>query len=198
MQFDKEVIESFKTIINDELAYGVFLYDWAIRKEIENHLAVQLFEYPLHMSETLLKLLLHYVERAKTKSIIGFTEDDPALVKVATEVAMRINLPFYSYYMEDSGALSQFVRPEVCPCSLIIPYSANDIQLNEIIKNFTDRMVPIKQIISLVEERPLKTNFLKLDVEYISISNWLSIQERIRKFSNVVPEKMALMLSQLE
>ena|SRR5437879_4501834 len=134
MEFDKEAIESFRTIINDELAYGMFLYDWAIRREIGNHLAIQLFESPPHMIETLLKLLSHYVETAKTKSIIGFTEDDPALVTIATWVHMRTNLPFYPYNMEDAGAFSQFIRPEVCPCSLLIPYSANDIQVNEISK----------------------------------------------------------------
>jgi hypothetical protein len=195
MQFGQEAINSFRTIINDELAYGVFLHDWAIRREIENHLSIQLFESPPSMKETLLKLLTHYVETSKTKSIIGFTEDDPALVAVATGVAMRTNLPFYSYNMEDSGALSQFIRPEICPCSLLIPYSTNDIQVNDIIKIFTEKMVPIKQVISLVEERPLKTDFQRLNVEYICIADWNSIQERIKKFRNVTPEKMASMLS---
>jgi hypothetical protein len=195
MKFDREAINSFRTIINDELAYGVFLYDWAIRKEIESHLSIHLFESSPHMKETLLKLLTHYVESADTKSIIGFTEDDPVLVSVATGVAMRTDLPFYPYNMEDSGAFSQFIRPETCPCSLLIPYSANDIQVNEIIKIFTDKMVPIKQVISIVEERPLKTDFQKLKVEYISVANWDSIQKRILRFKNVVPEKMTSMLS---
>lgn len=195
MQFNQEAINSFRTIINDGLAYGIFLYDWAVRKEIESHLSVQLFESPPHMKETLLKLLIYYVETAKTKSIIGFTEDDSALVTVATGVAMRTNLPFYSYNMQDSVALSQFIRPETCPCSLLTPYSANDVQVNDIIKIFTEKMVPIKQVISLVEERPLKTDFQKLKIEYIGISNWNSIQERIKRFRNVVPEKMASMLS---
>lgn len=193
MQFDQEVINSFRTIINDELAYGMFLYDWAIRKEIENHLSIHLFESSPHMKETLAKLLMHYVETAKTKSIIGFTEDDPVLVSVATRVAMRTDLPFYPYNMEDSGAFSQFIRPETCPCSLLIPYSANDIQINDIIKIFTDKMVPIKQVISLVEEQPLKTDFQKPKIEYISIANWNSIQERIKRFRNVTSEKMASM-----
>lgn len=195
MQFNQEAINSFRTIINDGLAYGIFLYDWATRKEIESHLSVQLFESPPHMKETLLKLITHYVKTAKTKSIIGFTEDEPSLVTVATGVAMRTNLPFYSYNMQDSGALSQFIIPEICPCSLLIPYSANDVQVNDIIKIFTEKMVPIKQVISLVEERPLKTDFQKLKIEYISITNWASIQERIKRFRNVVPEKMASMLS---
>jgi hypothetical protein len=193
MKFAQEAINSFRTIINDELAYGMFLHDWAIRKEIENHLSIQLFESPPNMKETLLKLLTHYIETAKTKSIIGFTEDDPALIAVATGVAMQTNLPFYSYNMQDSGALSQFIRPETCPCSLLIPYSANDIQVNDTIKIFTDKMVPIIQVISLVEERPLKIDFQKL--EYVSIANWHSIQERIKRFRNVVPEKMASMQS---
>src|SRR5437879_3307340 len=119
MRFDHEAIDSFRTIINDGLAYGVFLHDWAIRKEIGNHLSIQLFESPPHMQETLVKLLSHYIETAKTKSIIGYTEDDPALVKVTTSIAMHLNLPFYSWNMEDPGALSQSFRRETYPCTLL-------------------------------------------------------------------------------
>ena len=194
MEFGEEAINSFKKIINDDLAHGIFLYDWAIRKEIENHLAVQLFESPPHMRDTILKLLEFYIQRAKTRSIIGYTEDDPALVTIATWISTRTNLPFYSYNMEDSGALSQFVRPETCPCTILIPYATNDVQVNDIIRIFTDKMVPIKQVISLVEEHPLNTDFQKLQVEYISIANWHSIQERIKRFRNVTREKMSLML----
>ena len=171
MRFGDDAVKSFRHIINDEIAYGIFLYDGAVRKELENHLSVQLFESPPSMRETLLKLLSHYIEGSGTKSIIGFTEDDPSLTTIATWASMRTNLPFYSYNMNDPGALSQFVRPEVCPCTLLIPYSANDIQVNEIIRIFTDKMVPIKQVISLVEERPLDTDFQKLKVEYVSIAN---------------------------
>jgi hypothetical protein len=195
MQFDDNAINSFKKIINDELAYGVFLHDWAIRKEIENHIAIQLFESPLYMKETLLKVLLHYIEKAKTGSIIGFTEDDPALTTVATWIHMKTNLPFYSYNMEDPGASSQFVRPEVGPCSLIIPYSSNDIQVNEIIKIFTDKMVPIKQVISMVEEHPLKTDFQKLNIDYVSIANWASILKKIKQFHDITTEKTTRTMS---
>ncbi len=195
MDFNQEVINSFKKIINDELAYDVFIYDWAIRKEIENHISVQLFESPYSMTLTLLKLLKFYIERSKSKSIIGFTEDDPSLTSVGTWASQKTGLPFYSFNMEDAGALSQFVRPEVCPCSLLIPYSTNDIQVNDIIKIFTEKMVPIKQVISLVEEHPIKTDSLDIGIEYLSIANWTSIQTRIKEFRNVTPEKMSKMLS---
>lgn len=194
MSFNEEAIKSFNKIIHDELAYGIFLYDWAVRKEIENHLSVQLFESPYSITLTLLKLLKYYIQRTKTKSIIGFTEDDPALTSIGTWASRETNLPFYSYNMEDSGALSQFVRPETCPCSIMIPYSTNDIQVNDIIKIFIEKMVPIKQVISLVEEHPLKTDFQKLNIEYISIVIWDSIQQRIKTFKNVMPEKMEKML----
>jgi hypothetical protein len=195
MNFDEKAIQSFKKILNDELAHGVFLYDWAIRKEIEKHISVQLFESPYSMTLTLLKLLKFYIQRSKVKSIIGFTEDDPALTSIGTWASQETKLPFYSYNMEDAGALSQFVRPEVCPCSLLIPYSTNDIQVNDIIKIFTEKMVPITQVISLVEEHPLKTDSLDIGIEYLSIANWHLIQEQILGFKNVMPEKMAKMLS---
>lgn len=195
MDFNQDAINSFKKIINDELAQGVFLYDLAVRKEIETHLSVQLFESPYSVTLTLLKLLKYYIQRAKTKSIIGFTEDDPALTSIGTWISQQTNLPFYSYNMEDAGALSQFVRPETCPCSLLIPYSTNDIQVNDIIKIFAEKMVPIKQVISLVEEHPLKTDFLDVGIEYLSVASWHSIQERILGFKNVTPEKMAKILS---
>ncbi len=195
MRFGDDAVKSFRHIINDEIAYGIFLYDWAVRKELENHLSVQLFESPLSVKETLLKLLSHYIEGSGTKSIIGFTEDDQALISIATWISLRMNLPLYSYNMEDPGSLSQFIRPETCPCTLLIPYSANDIQVNEVIKIFTDKLVPIKQVISLIEERPLNIDFQKLKVEYVSIANWQAIQERIKRFKNIVPDKMASMLN---
>ena len=66
MDFDQESIDGFKKIINDELAYGIFLFDWAIQKEIENHISGLLFQNSPHMSETTLKLLSFYVKQAKT------------------------------------------------------------------------------------------------------------------------------------
>jgi hypothetical protein len=195
MEFNQEAINSFKKIINDELAYSIFIYDWAIRKEVENHISVQLFESPHSMTLTLLKLLKFYIESSKTKSIIGFTEGDPALTSIAYWASTKTNLPYYSFNLDDEGAFSQFIRPEVCPCSLIIPYATNEIQVNEIIKLFTDKMVPITQVISLVEEHPIKTDSIDIGIEYLSIANWHSIQERILGFKNVMPEKMAKMLS---
>ncbi len=191
MQFDDNAISSFKQIINNELAYGIFLHDWAIRKEIENHLSIQLFQTSKGMETTLLKLLKHYIEKAKSKSIIGFTEDDPALTAIATKTVYEMTIPFYSYNLNDDGALSQWIKPEHVPCSLVIPYSSNDIQVNEIIKIFTEKMIPIKQVISLVEERPLEADFQKLNIEYVSLANWPSIKERIKAFRNIMPEKMA-------
>ncbi len=133
MNFDKETIAGFKGIINDGLAYGAFLYDFAIRQEIEKHLSIQLFHSPEHMKQTTLKLLWSYIEKSGSKSLIGFTEDDPALTTVGTWVGYENNFPYYSYNLEDKGAFSQFIEPAKCPCTLLIPYSTNDIQVNEIL-----------------------------------------------------------------
>lgn len=193
MEFDETALNSFRQIINDELAYGIFLYDWAVRKEIKSHLSVRLFESS-PLKETLLKLISYHIKRAETKSIVVFTEDDPALGAIATWVSTRTKLPFHSYSLKDPSALSQFITPEVCSCSLLISYSSNDIQVNEIVKVFTDKMVPIKQVISLVEERPLDSDFRKMKIEYVSVANWFSLQERIKKFKNLTPQKMSEML----
>ena len=195
MNFDQNIIDDFKKIINDGLAHGIFLYDWAIRKEIEHHISTHLFQWPPHMQQTILKLLWYYIERSKAKSIIGFAEGDSGLVGIATVVGYDKIFPHYSYNMEDSGAFSQFIKPEHCPCSLIIPYSANDIQVTEIIERFTNQKVPIIQVISMVEEHPLKTDFSKKGIEYVKLADWGSILSRISSFKNLTSEKTAELLS---
>ncbi len=195
LSFDQETIDGFKKIINDDLAYCIFLFDWAIQKEIENHISTHLFQSPPHMQQTTLKLLWYYIERSKAKSVIGFTEGDSGLVGVATVVSYDKVFPHYSYNMEDAGAFSQFIEPAHCPCSLIIPYSTNDIQVNEIIERFAQQKIPIIQVISMIEEHPLKTDFSKKGIEYVKISDWESIKNRIQKFKNLTPEKMVELMS---
>ena len=95
MNFDQETIAGFKGIINEGLAYGAFLYDFAIRQEIEKHLSIQLFHSPEHMKQTTLKLLWSYIEKSGSKSLIGFTEDDPALTTVGTWVGYENKFPYY-------------------------------------------------------------------------------------------------------
>lgn len=67
MEFNQDTIYNFRKIINDELAYGVFLYERAVRKEFGNHISTQLFESPYSVTLTLLKLLKYYIQRANTK-----------------------------------------------------------------------------------------------------------------------------------
>lgn len=189
IDFDQETINDFKQIINDGLAYGVFLYDWAIQKEIENHLSGLLFQDPPHMLETTLKLLSFYIKRAKTKSIIGFTEGPAGAIPVTIAVAQRMDMPSYEYNMEDEGSFSQFIEPAYLPCSLILPYSSNDIQVNEIIQRFYNQGPKITQVISLVEEQPVKTDFSEHGIEYVSLANWDSIRNRIQDFKNLTPQK---------
>jgi len=190
MNFDQESIDGFKQIINDGLAYGVFLHDWAFQKEIENHISCLLFQDSPHMLETTLKLLSFYVKKAETKSVIGFTEGPVGSIPIAVAVGQRMNLPSYQYNMEDEGSFSQFVEPAHLSCSLILPYSANDIQVNEIITRFSNQGPQITQVISLVEEHPLETDFSKINIEYYSLANWIDIGKRVQKFKNLTPKKM--------
>ncbi len=191
MSFDQESINGFKKIINDELAYGIFLFDWAIQKEIENHISGLLFQNSPHMSETTLKLLSFYVKQAKTKSVLGFTEGPVGAIPLAIAVAQRMNLPSYQYNMEDKGSFSQFVEPADLPCSLILPYSTNDIQVNEIIERFSKQGPQITQVISLVEEHSLQTDFSKREIDYVKLADWNNIQNRIHSFRNLTPKRMA-------
>jgi len=195
MYFDSDTVKNFEKILTDGLAYGVFLHEWAIVKEIENHLSGMLFQSPSHMLKTAIKLISFYIERAKTKSIIGYTEGPAGAIPIATPVANQMNLPLYSYNMEDGGAFSQFIEPELLPCSLIIPYSTNDIQVNDILGRFSKQGPQISQIISLVEEHPLKTNFSEKGIEYVKISDWNSIKDRIKQFRSLTNEKMSELLT---
>lgn len=197
MQFDDETIVGFKKIINDGLAYGIFLDKDAIRSETDGkHISVRLFEDPPHMHETALKLLRFYITKSGVKSVIGFTENDQALITIANQACYGLeNMPFYPYDLEnDAGADSQFVRPEVVPCSLIIPYSINDHQVLEIRDRFTQQGPQINQIISLIEEHPLKTDFSGMGINYVKMADWNSIKKKIRSFRNLTSEKMEELL----
>jgi len=197
MKFDDETIQGFKKIISDGLAHGVFLYPNSFKKEIDgNHIAIHLFQKPPHMQVTTLKLLKHYISNAGVKSVIGFSENDQALIAIATQAAYDLNLPFYSYDLEnDPGADSQFVRPEVVPCSLILPYSITESQVLEIVEKFQQQKIPIKQVIALVEEKPLQTKFSGKDFEYCIISDWNTIKNRIQQFQNLTQERMTHMMT---
>lgn len=192
MSFDSETINGFKKIISDGLAHGVFLYPNSFKKEVDgNHIAIHLFQRPPHMQETTLKLLKYYISNSDAKSVIGFSENDQALIAIATQAAYDLNLPFYPYDLEnDPGADSQFVRPEVVPCSLILPHSITENQVQEVINRFNQQKVPIKQVIVMVEEKPIKTKLSGKDFEYCVVSDWISIKERIKLFKNLTDKKM--------
>jgi len=196
--FDQDTIAGFKKIINEGLSYSIFFDKDAIRNETDGkHISVRLFEDPPHMHETVLKLLRFYITKSGAKSVIGFTENDQALITIANQACYGLeNMPFYPYDLEnDPGADSQFVRPEVVPCLLLIPYSSNDIQVKETIERFTQQGPQIKQIISMVEECELKTDFEKMGVEYQKIADWKSIKNRIKCFKNLTSERMDQMMT---
>ncbi len=199
MKFDDETIEGFKKIISDGLAHGVFLYPNGFKKEVDgNHIAIHLFQKPPHMQVTTLKLLKHYISNAGVKSVIGFSENDQALIAIVTQTAYDLNLPFYSYDLEnDAGADSQFVRPEVVPCSLLIPYSINAKHVLEIIERFEQQKVPIKQVIAMINENSSKIE-LSNEIDFFSISDWNSIKKRIEQFKNLTNEKMTELLANFD
>jgi len=196
VDFDSETIKGFKKILLEGLAHGVFLYPDAFRKEIDgNHIAIHLFQKPPHMQKTTLKLLKYYISNSDAKSVISFSENDQALITIATQATYDLKLPFYPYDLEnDSGADSQFVRPEVVPCSLILPYSINESQVLEIIERFEQQGPQIKQVIAMINENPSKIEFLQ-EIEFISISDWDSIKDRIKQFKNLTNEKMSELLA---
>ena len=192
--------EDSKKIITDSLAFNIFHNKDAFREETDGkHISVNLFEDPPHLREITLRLLRIYLNHANTKSVIGFTENDPSLVTFATQVSYLENIPFYNYDLEnDAGAFSQFIRPEIVPCSLIIPYSINENHVLEIVERFSQQKVPISQIISMVDENLSKTIFSNKDFNFVSICDWDSIKDRINQFKNITNEKMNELLSNFD
>lgn len=189
--------EDFKKIITDSLAFNIFHNKDSFREETNGkHISVSLFENPPHLREITLRLLRTYINHANAKSVIGFTENDQSLVTFATQVCYVGNIPFYNYNLEnDVGAFSQFIRPEIVPCSLIIPYSINQNHVLEMVERFSQQKVPISQIISMVDENPSKTIFSNNNLGFISLCDWNSLKNRISEFKSITEEKMDKLLS---
>ncbi|MCH7561885.1 MAG: hypothetical protein IIC67_11080 [Thaumarchaeota archaeon] len=195
-----EYTKDFKKIIVDSLAFNIFHNKDAFREETDGkHISVNLFEDPPHLREITLRLLRIYINHTNTKSVIGFTENDQSLVTFATQVSYLENIPFYNYDLEnDAGAFSQFIRPEIVPCSLIIPYSINENHVLEIVERFSQQKVPISQVISMVDENLSKTTFSNKDFDFVSICDWISLKNQITKFKNITNEKMNELLSNFD
>ena len=195
-----QTIEDSKKILIDSLAFNIFHTKNAFNKEIDGkHISINLFENPPHLREITFRLLKAYLNQANTKSVIGFTENDPSLVVFATQVCYIKNIPFYNYDLEnDAGAFSQFIRPEIVPCSLIIPYSINENHVLEIIERFSQQKVPISQVISMVDENLSKTIFSNKDFDFVSICDWISLKNRINEFKNITKEKMDELLANFD
>jgi len=197
VNFDSETIKGFEKIILDGLAFNIFHQKDAFRDQTDGkHISIELFRNPPNLIETTLKLLKFYIEKGNVKSVIGFTENDPSLTIIATQACHGLkNMPFFEYDLEnDAGAFSQFIRPEVVPCSLLIPYTINEKHVFEIIQRFEQQKVPIKQVIAMINENPSKIEFSQ-KIEFISISNWNSIKDRIKQFRNLTNEKMNELLT---
>ena len=191
--------EDSKKIITDSLAFNIFHNKDAFREETDGkHISINLFEDPPHLREITLRLLRTYINHANTKSVIGFTENDPSLTIFATQVSYLENIPFYNYDLEnDAGAFSQFIRPEIVPCTLIIPYSINENHVLEIIERFSQQKVPISQVISIIDENLSKTTFSNKDFDFVSICDWISLKNRISRFQNIKQEKINELLASL-
>jgi len=195
-----QIIEDSKKIITDSLAFNIFHNKDAFREETDGkHVFVNLFDDPKHLKEITLKLLQTYIKQSNAKSVIGFTENDPSLTIFATQVCYIENIPFYNYDLEnDAGAFSQFIRPEIVPCSLIIPYSINENHVLEIVERFSQQKVPITQVISMVNENLSKNIFSNKDFDFVSICDWISLKNRISEFKNITDEKMNELLSNFD
>lgn len=192
-----ESSDDFKSIITDSLAFNIFHRSDAFREKTDGkHITINLFEEPKHLKEVTLKLIQTYIKQSNSKSVIGFTENDPSLTILATQSSFNEKLPYYNYDLEnDAGAFSQFIRPEIVPCSLIIPYSINENHVLEIVELFSQQKVPISQVISLVDENLSKTTFSNKDLEFVSICDWNSLKNRISHYHNVTNEKMDQILA---
>ncbi len=191
------MIDDSKKIITDSLAFNIFHHNDAFREQTDGkHISLTLFDDPKHLKEVTLRLLRTYIKQSNCKSIIGFTENDPSLTIFATQASFNENLPYYNYDLEhDEGSFSQFIRPEIVPCSLIIPYSINENHVLEIIDLFSQQKVPISQVISLIDENLSKTTFSNRDFEFVSICDWDSLKNRISHYHNITNEKMDQMLA---
>ncbi len=190
-------IEDSKKIILDSLTFNIFHNKNAFREETDGkHISVTLFEDPKHLKEITLKLLQTYIKQSNAKSVIGFTENDPSLTIFATQANFIEEIPYYNYDLEnDAGAFSQFIKPEIVPCSLIIPYSINKNYVLEIVERFSQQKVPISQIISMIDENFSKTTFSNKDFDFVSICDWISLKNQISEFKNITNEKMNELLS---
>ncbi len=191
------MIDHTREIIIDSLAFNIFDDPDAFRKNTDgNHISLALFENPKHLKETALKLLQFHLRESNCKSVIGFTENDPSLIVLATQASLNEQLPLYLYDLEhDEGAFSQFIRPEIVPCSLIIPYSIDEKYVLEIIEMFSQQKIPISKVISIIDENPSKTNFSDKDFEFISICDWNSLKNRMNHYQNITKEKMDRLLA---
>ena len=189
--------EDSKKIITNSLAFNIFHNKDAFREETDGkHISINLFQDPPHLREITLRLLRTYINHANTKSVIGFTENDQSLVTFATQASYLENIPFYNYDLEnDAGAFSQFIRPEIVPCTLIIPYSINENHVLEIVEQFSQQKVPISQVISMLDENLSKTTFSNKDFDFVSLCDWVSLKNRINHFQNITNEKMDQILA---
>lgn len=192
-----EIIDESKNLIIDSLAFNIFNQNDAFRTSPDGkHISLTLFDDPKHLKNTTLKLLQIYLKQSNCKSVIGFTENDPSLIVLATQASLIEKLPFYPYDLEnDSSADSKFIEPEKVPCSLIIPYSINENHVLEVIERFSQQKVPISQVISMIDENLSKTNFSDQDFEFASICNWTSLKDRICQFKSITNERMSELLS---
>ncbi len=192
-----QLVDSSKEIITDSLAFNVFQDNIAFRENTDGkHISLTLFEDPKHLKKTTLKLLQTYIKQSNCKSVIGFTENDPSLIVLATQASLNEKLPFYPYDLEnDSSADSKFIEPEKVPCSLIIPYSINENHVLEVVERFSQQKVPISQVISLVDENLSKTTFSNQDFDFVSICDWVSLKNRISHYHNITNEKMDQILA---
>ena len=189
---------SSRSIITDSLSFNIFHRDDAFRTGTDGkHIQLALFLAPEHLKETTLKLLRAFLKQSGSKSVIGLAENDPSLTVLAAQASSRENTPYYNYGPGAEFPFGQLAGPAKAPRTLMIPYSVSQSHVLETVGMFSQHKVRISQVIAVVDENPPKRAFAGQDFEFVSVSDWESLRERIGRFQNVTAEKMDRVLSNL-
>lgn len=186
-----EIIDESKNLIVDSLALNISSQNNAFRENTDKHISLTLLDNPKHLKYTVLKLLQFYIKESNSKSVIGFTQNNPYLIVLAIQASLNEHLPFYSYDLEnDSNSNDNLTKTAQGPCSLIIPYSIDENHVLKIVDRFSQQKISISQVISMIDENSSKMNFSNQEFDFVSICNWNSLKNRINHYHNLTNEKM--------
>ena len=192
-----QIIDSYEQIIADTLAFNVSQYEEIAQNANTCHIPLTLFDSPKHLQITVLKLLQLHLQASKCKSVIGFTCNDPSLIVLAAQASLNAKLPLYLYDSDNDNTFDEFIRPEMVPYSLIIPFSTNESHVMKIVKIFTAHKVPVTQVISFIDENESKYNFSNENFEFVTICNWAALRDKISQHQNITKKRIDEILANL-